>query len=292
MPAPDAGGATCTSHAWRPPRSLVEPHRPDRTPPSPPNRGGHRRGRRLPRRPAAALASTAGPAAGVPAESTHAESVAWALDNGVSVGCTATNFCPDDPVTRAQTASLLMNLSRAGVMDAATVGGLDLHGLDERFAAPGPAGPQGEPGQQGPAGAAGSSAEVEALTGQVDTLTGQVDSLTATVDALTEQIALLQYGSTVVTATLRPAVGVNFSSPTSGSAGCSTSPCEYLTFAGHAMTAWFNSTTSYTYTCGAGEPPQTATASYMAGFVGTCEWKIADGGVPAGDVLLTAGVAP
>jgi len=246
--------------------------------------------------PAAALASGAGPAEDVPAESTHAGSVAWALDNGVSVGCTATTFCPDDSVTRAQTASLLMNLSRSGIIDAATVGGLDLGGLDERFAAlgaPGPAGPQGEPGQQGPPGPAGPSAEVEALTGQVDALTGQVESLTATVDALAGQVALLQYGSTVVNAVLDPDLNVSFSSPTSGSSGCSTSPCAYLSYASHALNVTFNTwSRSFTFTCGAGEPAQTATPGFMGGFYGTCEWKIGDGGLPAGEVDLTASFLP
>lgn len=248
--------------------------------------------------PAAALASGPGQADDVPADSTHAESVAWALENGVSVGCTDTTFCPGDPITRAQAASMLQRLSQAGMVDAATIGGLDLEGLDERFAAlggsgaAGPIGPQGlngEPGPagpEGPAGPPGSSAEVDALNTQVGALTAQIDDLTALVDDLADQVASLQYGSTVITASLPGSVSVAFDSPASGPASCSSSPCEHPTYSGHAVSAWFTSDAgSFGYTCADGEPERTsAPGDFQTPASGSCQWS----SIPAGTIAISA----
>ena len=35
------------------------------------------------------------------------DAVAWAVENGITAGCSPTEFCPDDPVTRAQIVTFL-----------------------------------------------------------------------------------------------------------------------------------------------------------------------------------------
>lgn len=100
---------------------------------------------------ATAAGATARPA-DVSTDSVHAAAVQWALDNDISNGCDTDAFCPDQPLTRAQAASLLQRMAEAGVVDAATVTGLtaaDLAGQD------GAAGPAGADGATGPAGVDG-----------------------------------------------------------------------------------------------------------------------------------------
>lgn len=62
----------------------------------------------------------------VRAGQTHASSIGWVADAGVTLGCNpaGTIYCPDDPVSRAQMASFMRRLAEAGVVDAATLGGL------------------------------------------------------------------------------------------------------------------------------------------------------------------------
>jgi hypothetical protein len=222
--------------------------------------------------PAAALADGPGPAADVPASSPHAEAVAWALEHGVSLGCTDTTFCPGDPITREQAASMLMRLSRAGIIDADTIGGLDLADLDARF---GGAGERGPAGPQGPAGADGTSADLTALTDEVD--------------ALTAEVALLRYGAAVVTVTLSGQIDLYLSSPATNGMWCNTS-CEYLTYPGHAVSAAFSSYSSlFHYTCGGG-PEQVAEfqSGGDSGWYGSCDWPADAGGIPAGATAIAA----
>ena len=51
----------------------------------------------------------------VPADAYFADAVAWAYENGITVGTSPTTFSPDDPVTRAQVATFL---HRAFMLDA------------------------------------------------------------------------------------------------------------------------------------------------------------------------------
>ncbi|MBA2279683.1 MAG: collagen-like protein [Actinomycetota bacterium] len=91
----------------------------------------------------------------VPEESVHADAIAWAAANGITLGCDdAGNFCPTDEVTRAQVASFLHRLSGADpdtgpIVDAATVGGLTPTELAGEQGASGLPGPQGIPGSTG-----------------------------------------------------------------------------------------------------------------------------------------------
>jgi hypothetical protein len=59
---------------------------------------------------------------------THAAGIQWLVDNGVTAGCDADSYCPNQPVTRAQMATFMHRLSghAAGVaasVDAETLGG-------------------------------------------------------------------------------------------------------------------------------------------------------------------------
>jgi hypothetical protein len=65
----------------------------------------------------------------VPHASTHATGISWLSGTGVTSGCSATRYCPDDAVTRGQMATFMHRLSgnAAGVqpmVNAATVQGL------------------------------------------------------------------------------------------------------------------------------------------------------------------------
>lgn len=99
--------------------------------------------------------------------SIHADAIAWALDNGISNGCAVDgSFCPDQPLTRAQMASLLQRLAGSGAVDAGTVGGMT---VDELLAEAGAPGPQGAPGRDGAPGATGPQGEVGATGPQGET---------------------------------------------------------------------------------------------------------------------------
>ncbi len=93
--------------------------------------------------------------ADVPDTHDFADSIAWLDSSGVTAGCNTApvEFCPDAFVTRAQMARFLENLSKAGVVDAATLGGL---APSQFVGATGPAGPQGPQGPAGPDGADGA----------------------------------------------------------------------------------------------------------------------------------------
>lgn len=73
----------------------------------------------------------------VPDDHAHADSIAWADENGITTGCgDGTNFCPADPVTRAQMVSFLLRLAGHDpqvdpTVDAAT---LDGHTAEELMA--------------------------------------------------------------------------------------------------------------------------------------------------------------
>jgi len=46
--------------------------------------------------------------------------IAWMADNGITSGCTPTEYCPGDNVTRGQMAKFLRNVAENKVVDAAT----------------------------------------------------------------------------------------------------------------------------------------------------------------------------
>jgi hypothetical protein len=92
----------------------------------------------------------------VPRGDTHAAGIQWVADNGVTTGCRPGEYCPRDPVTRAQMATFMQRLAghAPGVqpmVDAATVGGLS----PDDLRVPGPAGPEGPQGPTGPQGPEG-----------------------------------------------------------------------------------------------------------------------------------------
>jgi hypothetical protein len=48
----------------------------------------------------------------VPASDTHHDNINWLADEGITTGCgDGTNYCPSDPVTRAQMASFMRRLA-------------------------------------------------------------------------------------------------------------------------------------------------------------------------------------
>ena len=55
----------------------------------------------------------------------YAPAIAWAFENGIAYGVNATNFAPDAPVTREQTAAFLARYAQfAGVYEAPSAGAL------------------------------------------------------------------------------------------------------------------------------------------------------------------------
>lgn len=89
-------------------------------------------------------------------DDTHAAAIAWLATNGITEGCgEGDTYCPSDEVTRAQIASLLRRMAEAGVVDAATVGGLTADQLRGQAGPAGPRGPQGPAGADGADGATG-----------------------------------------------------------------------------------------------------------------------------------------
>jgi len=62
----------------------------------------------------------------VPDGDTYATDIGWLAASGVTKGCNPpanTEFCPQDPVTRAQLAAFLHRLATNGAVDAGTLGG-------------------------------------------------------------------------------------------------------------------------------------------------------------------------
>ena len=57
------------------------------------------------------------------------DDIAWMADLGVTVGCAPLRFCPDDPITRGEAASLLWRLYGAPIPDAASPF-VDIYALD------------------------------------------------------------------------------------------------------------------------------------------------------------------
>ncbi len=53
------------------------------------------------------MAKATNPFTDVPSGHYAEDAVAWAVENGITAGCSPTEFCPDDPVTRAQIVTFL-----------------------------------------------------------------------------------------------------------------------------------------------------------------------------------------
>jgi hypothetical protein len=71
--------------------------------------------------------------------STHAPGIEWLAGTGVTAGCGGDDFCPGDPVTRAQMATFMHRLSGnapgiAPSVDSASVGGYGADTFQHRFA--------------------------------------------------------------------------------------------------------------------------------------------------------------
>lgn len=71
--------------------------------------------------------------------STHAPGIEWLAGTGVTAGCGGNDYCPGDPVTRAQMATFMHRLSGnapgiAPSVDAASVGGYGADTFQHRFA--------------------------------------------------------------------------------------------------------------------------------------------------------------
>jgi hypothetical protein len=91
----------------------------------------------------------------VPANHPHAPGIGFVADAGVTAGCgDGSNYCPGDPVTRAQMGTFMHRLAGhapgvAPSVDAATVQGFGPEDLQGEQGPRGPEGPQGEPGRDG-----------------------------------------------------------------------------------------------------------------------------------------------
>ena len=53
------------------------------------------------------MAKATNPFTDVPAGHYAEEAIAWAVENGITSGCSPTEFCPDDPLTRAEAVTFL-----------------------------------------------------------------------------------------------------------------------------------------------------------------------------------------
>lgn len=79
----------------------------------------------------------------VPDDSPHVAGIQYVHDRGITSGCTASSYCPDAPVTRAQMATFLYRESGNGtVAPSVNAATLDGHTADELMDGGGPTGPQ------------------------------------------------------------------------------------------------------------------------------------------------------
>jgi hypothetical protein len=91
----------------------------------------------------------------VPDSHVFYEDIDWLTEAGVTFGCEAGAYCPDDPITRGEAAAMFHRLAVNRVVDAATVDGMDAADLEGRRGRRGDQGPQGPAGPSGPAGPQG-----------------------------------------------------------------------------------------------------------------------------------------
>ncbi|HKZ21404.1 MAG TPA: S-layer homology domain-containing protein [Acidimicrobiia bacterium] len=85
----------------------------------------------------------------VASDSPLAADIAWLEAWGITKGCSPTEFCPNDPVTREQMAAFLHRFALSGA------GGTGSPGAQGPVGPVGPTGPQGEPGAAGGVGPEG-----------------------------------------------------------------------------------------------------------------------------------------
>src|SRR5687767_11127005 len=83
---------------------------------------------------------------------THAPGIEYVAEKGITTGCDANNYCPNNPLTRGQMATFLFRSSGNDPDTAPSVNADMVDGLDstELVGAPGPAGADGAPGPAGP----------------------------------------------------------------------------------------------------------------------------------------------
>ena len=101
---------------------------------------------------------------------THAPGIEYVAEKGITTGCDADNYCPNNPLTRAQMATFLFRASGNDPETAPSVNADTIDGLDstELGGAVGPQGPEGPPG---PAGADGSPNPFDVTTSEDATTT-------------------------------------------------------------------------------------------------------------------------
>jgi hypothetical protein len=91
----------------------------------------------------------------VPDGNTHAPGIEWAANNGITLGCgDGSNYCPNEPVTRAQMATFMYRLSGNDPSTAPSINADKTDGSDitDLGGVVGPPGPPGPPGPEGPHG--------------------------------------------------------------------------------------------------------------------------------------------
>jgi hypothetical protein len=96
----------------------------------------------------------------VPSDNPFAADIEWLEARGITKGCAATEFCPNDPVTREQMAAFLHRFALTGA--AGSSGALGAQGSAGAQGPVGPAGAQGGEGEPGPAGPQGAQGEAGA----------------------------------------------------------------------------------------------------------------------------------
>jgi hypothetical protein len=116
----------------------------------------------------------------VPDTHTHAAGIGWVADAGITTGCgDGSDYCPDDPVTRAQMGAFMHRLSgnAPGVAPSVNAALLDGHTAEELLAG-GEQGPEGPAGPAGPAGPPGI-ADVQIVEGHHTVANAAVNTATA-----------------------------------------------------------------------------------------------------------------
>ena len=89
----------------------------------------------------------------------HAPGIEYVADKGITTGCDANNYCPNNPLTRGQMATFLYRASGNAPGIAPSVNADTVDGLDstELGGAVGPTGPEGPPGPPGTPGTNGTN---------------------------------------------------------------------------------------------------------------------------------------
>lgn len=152
-----------------------------------------------------------------------AADIEWLEAWGITKGCSPTEFCPNDPVTREQMAAFLHRFALSGAGGAGSTGAQGPVGPGGPAGPAGPAGAVGPQGEVGPVGPQGPQGEV-GPAGPAGSSTFYVSSASAVIGSgasTTQVTALCNDGDVVVSGGFAGAVGaadsISASEPLTGS---------------------------------------------------------------------------